>query len=203
MAVTNVGRVKGSLIYSGPAATDAAIKLEVTAPLDGDVYISTGASNYCFQYKGTSSTWVQKTSLKGIKGDTGAVGMPGMPGMPGDSGTAAGFGAPTATVDALVGTPSVTITPSGTNTAKVFNFAFKNLKGAPGATGPQGVPGPVGMKGDTGLTGAQGIPGVKGDTGSMGPRGEQGVAGSHGQDGHSPVVTSSMNAKGELILDIT
>lgn len=44
-------------------------------------------------------------------------------------GTSAGFGTPTATIDSGVGTPSVTVTASGSNTAKVFNFAFRNLKG--------------------------------------------------------------------------
>ena len=63
-------------------------------------------------------------------------------GPEGPSGAAAGFGTPTATVDALTGTPSVTVTASGPDTAKVFAFAFHNLKGATGSTGqtgPQGV----------------------------------------------------------------
>lgn len=53
----------------------------------------------------------------------------------GDTGAAAGFGTPTATVDANVGTPGVTVTASGANTAKVFAFAFTNLKGQPGTNG--------------------------------------------------------------------
>jgi hypothetical protein len=60
------------------------------------------------------------------KGDTGAAGQDGT------DGTSAGFGTPTASVDANVGTPSVTITASGPDTAKVFDFAFHNLKGDPG-----------------------------------------------------------------------
>lgn len=58
-----------------------------------------------------------------------------MDGTDGAPGAAAGFGAPTATVDANVGTPSVDITASGPDTAKVFSFAFHNLKGEPGSGG--------------------------------------------------------------------
>ena len=47
-------------------------------------------------------------------------------------GAAAGFGTPTASVDANIGTPSVAVTASGSNTSKVFDFAFHNLKGETG-----------------------------------------------------------------------
>ena len=53
----------------------------------------------------------------------------------GDAGAAAGFGTPTATIDANTGTPSVIVTASGPPTAKVFNFAFKNLVGKQGKAG--------------------------------------------------------------------
>lgn len=77
--------------------------------------------------------------LKGSKGDQG------------NAGTAAGFGTPTATVDANVGTPSVSVSASGPNTAKVFSFEFSNLKG---------VKGDKGDKGDTGNNGTNGTNGV-------------------------------------------
>ena len=74
----------------------------------------------------------------------GPQGPAGAAGATDPAGVSAGFGTPTATVDANTGTPSVTVSASGPDTAKVFSFAFKNLKGAKGD------------KGDKGDTGAQG-----------------------------------------------
>lgn len=123
-------------------------KIEQTATSTADSGINTITVTLS---DGTTSTFDIKNGSKGstgLKGDTGAKGDKGDTGI---AGTSAGFGTPTATIDSNVGTPSVTVTTSGSNTAKIFNFAFKNLKGSKGDKGDTGA------KGSTGSTGPQGV----------------------------------------------
>ena len=62
----------------------------------------------------------------GPTGATGATGPQGEQGIQGETGAAAGFGTPTATITILdaTATPYVNVTASGPDTAKVFNFDF-------------------------------------------------------------------------------
>ena len=83
--------------------------------------------SYVLYSTGASYT-AYSVGYHGEKGDVGPQGEKG------DTGDAAGFGTVTATIDANVGTPSVEVTVSGPNTAKNFDFKFKNMKGETGAT---------------------------------------------------------------------
>ena len=77
-----------------------------------------------------------------VTGDTGATGSQGNTGPTGPQGTAAGFGTPTITantvaVDGSGNAQSATasISSSGTDTSKVFDFTLGVPTGATGATG--------------------------------------------------------------------
>lgn len=137
-------------------------------------------------------------------------GAPGANGQDGQSGAAAGFGEPTATVDDKSGTPSVIVTSSGPDTAKVFNFQFSGLKGANGengADGQQGEPGKDGAPAGFGTPSAtidntSGEPSVTVDatgpdtakiftfhfSGLKGQNGTDGTDGAPGEDGAAATI---------------
>ena len=109
-------------------------------------------------------------NLKGERGETGSQGIQGIPGPAGSPGSQGprGFTGETgatgpqgpagetptitaqASVDANIGTPSVSVIQSGTLLNPNFDFEFHNLRGDqgpqgnPGSTGPEGPSGPAG-----------------------------------------------------------
>lgn len=146
--------IQGKMGPQGPTGPTAVANINAKGTYNGSTkYVRNDLVNYngnAYVCIVASSTGVLPTNTtnwqlfvsqgaKGDKGDTGATGPQG------PTGAAAGFGTPTASIDANVGTPAVTVTASGANTAKIFNFAFKNLKGQPGANGKDGVSEDVGI----------------------------------------------------------
>jgi hypothetical protein len=103
--------------------------------------VSSGSTSDSDGYTKTPLTFTMTDKTSSTVTVSAKNGVDGAKGDKGDTGEAAGFGTPTATVTNTVGTPTVSVTSSGTNTAKVFKFAFTNLKGEKGDTGAAGADG--------------------------------------------------------------
>lgn len=97
---------------------------------------TTGTPSATVEASGPDTAKVFAFAFSGLKGETGPQGQQGPQGVTGErgpQGTAAGFGEATASVDSSTGVPDVTVSTSGPDTAKVFNFQFSGLKGETGA----------------------------------------------------------------------
>lgn len=97
---------------------------------------TTGTPSATVEASGPDTAKVFTFAFSGLKGETGPrgeQGPQGETGTQGPQGTAAGFGNATASVDGSTGTPDVTVSVSGPDTAKVFDFQFSGLKGQTGA----------------------------------------------------------------------
>lgn len=97
---------------------------------------TTGTPSATVSASGPDTAKVFTFAFSGLKGETGPQGKQGPQGETGTQGlqgTAAGFGEATASVDESTGVPDVTVSTSGPDTAKVFDFQFSGLKGETGA----------------------------------------------------------------------
>lgn len=194
------------LDIKGTYASLGELRAEVQSPEQGDMYNVGTASPYnIYMWDITDGTgdWLDQGQLQGAQGpqgEQGPQGPEGQQGAQGPTGAAAGFGTPTATVDNTSGTPGVTVSTSGPDTAKVFAFSFTGLKGADGANGQDGATGEQGPAGTPGENGGYYTPAVDADgnltwTGSKsdmpapaganirGPQGPQGEPGAEGAQG--------------------
>jgi hypothetical protein len=147
-ATTGTAGSNAVVSLTGSGTIDSPYKFSFTIPKgdtgakgDTGVGVSSIAAGSTTVSDGYSSTPLTFTMTdKSSKTATVKVknGTDGAKGDKGDTGEAAGFGTPTASITNTTGTPSVTVTASGTNTSKVFNFDFKNLKGDKGDQGSAG-----------------------------------------------------------------
>ncbi len=207
----NLGRVKGSMWYTGTADSAGDIASAISSagytPISMDLYLNVSSGNiYQYVPSGDILTWTMKGNIKGRQGEPFTV-----------SKTYASVAAMNAgySSDGVPVGGFVVIDTGDVNDEENARLYIKgassymyltDLSGAQGIKGDKGETGPAGpqgARGETGATGAEGPRGPAGPTGPQGakgdtgPAGPQGARGETGADGKTP--TLSINANGELI----
>ena len=109
--------------------TPTAIATTLDAGSDATVTVTASGDDTAKVFSFTFGIPQGVQGIQGVQGETGATGATGPQGeqgIQGETGAAAGFGTPTATITILdaTATPYVNVTASGPDTAKVFNFDF-------------------------------------------------------------------------------
>lgn len=161
----NLGRVKGSMWYTGTADDAASIAAAISSagytPVSLDLYLNVSNGNiYQYVFNSNVLTWTLKGNIMGAKGEPFAVAK-----------TYASVSAMnTGYASDGVKQGQFVIVETGDvqdpDNAKLYVKGTKNYEYITDLSGAQGIKGDQGAKGDKGDTGAQGAKGDKGETGA-------------------------------------
>lgn len=227
MADKNLGRVRGTMCYTGTGTDNASIQNDLISrgiiALNGDMYFvnqGNGVGNVFF-YSSSTGLWSQQLNLKGATGDQGPAGPQGETGPQGPQGEQGeqGPAGPTgpqgpagqgftiskiySSVDAMNSGYATDGVPIGgfilidTGNTEDPDNAKLYVKGDTSYVYLTDLSGSQGIKGDTGPQGPEGPQGPQGIQGPEGPQGPTGPQGPAGADGQTP--TFSIDNYGNLI----
>ena len=130
LLITDAEGTTGANLYNGVDGQDGAPGQAATVTV-GSTTTGNAGTNASVTNSGTSSAAVFNFTIpRGATGDTGPAGADGADGADGVTPSITA----SATVSNTTGTPSCTVTKTGTDANPNFAFAFTNIKGADGTT---------------------------------------------------------------------